>query len=382
MIEESELFVKRIQNFNYNFGGFFNEEMRDTIGDLQHVQSEITKNYLITCIKNYLNYESAVHFLSETELQEHAKIPIKWHVDNHVPEEAIVFLAGKRGSYKTWTALSIALAIASGSLAFNKINTQKCNVLYINGESSNKSLGDRINKLKNGMGLNPNISYVNYTSSSGFNIQNPKHKKELEDYVTSNDIKVIVVDSFRRICNVDENSATEVNALFEKDIKPFCVKYGITWIFLHHERKTGEHVRDFMDEMRGSSELSNIPDIIIRLLKTRTPNIFKLYQPKNRHEQEQSPKLMELKWVNTYSCYIELIGDVITNKSAVQSCIEKLLEFPKVLGKARFKKLEIINEMKRHNVSGDIVTKALKELRETKKIIKISHGLYEIPNPP
>src|SRR5690606_9258812 len=72
--------------------------------------------------------------------------PPRWAIPDLLPE-GLTVLAGKPKCGKSWLALNIAFAVASGGQALGYINVQKGEVLYLALEDSPRRLQGRLGKM-------------------------------------------------------------------------------------------------------------------------------------------------------------------------------------------------------------------------------------------
>ena len=72
--------------------------------------------------------------------------PVKWAIPGFLPE-GLCLLAGKPKMGKSWMALALGIAVATGGAAFGKIRTTPGSVLYLALEDSPRRLKSRISIL-------------------------------------------------------------------------------------------------------------------------------------------------------------------------------------------------------------------------------------------
>jgi hypothetical protein len=88
----------------------------------------------------------AIEIITAAELQTMQLPEPKWAVDGIIPE-GLSLLAGKPKLGKSWLALNLALAVATGGVALGSISVERGDVLYLALEDTKRRLRDRINKL-------------------------------------------------------------------------------------------------------------------------------------------------------------------------------------------------------------------------------------------
>lgn len=92
---------------------------------------------------------AAVEFVNAAELLTRTFPPQRWAVDGIVPAGTYI-LAGRPKVGKSWLALALAIAVASGKPALDHAQTTQGDVLYLGLEDSFRRMQTRIKKLLNG----------------------------------------------------------------------------------------------------------------------------------------------------------------------------------------------------------------------------------------
>lgn len=303
----------------------------------------------------------------------------KWLVEKLIPLSSIVFVGGKRGTYKTYFALHLAIAISSGKLALEEFITEKVPVLFIDEENAIETLKERFEGLKKGMGIIEKLP-VAFISYEGLKLDKADWRKKLKGLFDEHKFKAVFVDSFRRVISFNENEAGEVSNFFSDALKPFSKEYGTTWILLHHLRKgiVGRNPTDEMDEIRGSSDISNYADVVLILHKPRSvENRFILKQLKCRRAKEMPSKVVELKW-NADSLSMICLGDAEESLYADELVATAIMKWVAEEQQPAFETSEIFEALKSEKFSQPSIYRALKLLQQQEKIRKVKRGKYEI----
>ncbi|VVC03446.1 AAA domain protein [Candidatus Bilamarchaeum dharawalense] len=327
---------------------------------------------------NIVSETGQLSIIWEKELQTIISKPNNWIVDGYIPKDSIILLAGKRGFYKSWGALHLALAIASGKPFLGKYPALLYPVLYLDEENGVNVLKERVMQIKQGMGLEGSVENLCFSSFAGFKISNAQAKLALETFIKQHGIKVIIVDTLRRIISSEENDAGEINSIFTNLIRPISSEYGVTWIFLHHLRKgmAGKVPTDLLDELRGSSELANYADGVIIFEKPpKTEARFNIVHGKCRNAQAQEARIVELKFEEK-SVKFEVLGTAQAIVDAADECASTILRHLEVNSIEDFKTHEILEVMKAQQHSKATITRALAILDEQGKIVREKKGHY------
>ena len=69
--------------------------------------------------------------------------PVSWAVNSLIPEQSFTIMAGGPGEYKSWIALDMSVAIASGGTFANLGTTGPKPVLYIDRENASNQVANR-----------------------------------------------------------------------------------------------------------------------------------------------------------------------------------------------------------------------------------------------
>lgn len=243
---------------------------------------------------------------------------LEWVVEKLLPGSGTIIISGQPGSYKTWLALDLVLAVASGNDAFGFLATSQAGVLIVDEENGPRLLQDRFKKLKFNQGLPIYVlSLVGFRLSEG-------SVKTLVSFCKSKKIKLVVFDSLIRIHSGEENSATDMSEVFDH-LKEFR-RNGIAVLLLHHNRKPGFGNSNPSFEMRGSSDILAAIDSHIGINKK--DGYVEIKQTKLRQEPEIPPfKLKIISEDDVFRFeYAGEIGEVQNKKEDAKNAIKDVLE--------------------------------------------------------
>lgn len=348
------------------------------------------KQYIEELQKKILNFENQFFdktndfgVVWEKDLENIKIEPFKWLIQGLIPSKSIVVLGGKRASFKSWAALQMAIAVSSASSALGVFNTEQVPVLYIDEENGIDLIKQRVSMLKKGSNIQNNLN-IAFTSFSNLRLTREEDIRKLKDFIKTNAIKLIIIDSFKRVFHTyDENKAEEISKIFTDILRPITEEYGVSWLLLHHLKKGFRNQStDEMDMLRGSSELVNYVDAVIVFQRKNDSEVI-LKQPKMRKAVEISSKVLKFDISDKEGVAIVVfegeLEELSQSDTAIEKCSNAILEwifeanmkeFETALVKAKMKEL--------HSFSEATVGKALKNLVETKKLDKESRGLYKL----
>jgi hypothetical protein len=290
-------------------------------------------------------------------------------VEGLIPHRSITVIAGKPGSYKSWTLLHLAKCVASGKPMFGKFKTKRGGVLLIDGETGIDEIQKRV-KLMKFRRKTP----IDVFSLRGIKVDNPRDLNEILELVKAKRIELVILDPFGTIHSKIENSAEDMQKVMEAFQK--IVLNGATVVFVHHHRKGIEADRlNPSQSVRGSSVILDRPDSHLEVKKekeTQTEIILTISQRKSRKGRIVSP--FQVRMMETDGkVFFEFVGEHDEERIKLDGEKKQVLGALKELKKAGvddlYKKLDgAIGK----NRLGEI----LKELKSEGKINskKVEHG--------
>ena len=160
--------------------------------------------------------------------------PVRWLVDGLMCRGDVHLLMGDPNLGKSWLTMDLAVAIASGRGEWiGRPVLESGRILYIDEENPEDLVYDRLIKLGLTRESAKNIRYIN---NEGIRLD--RSVDDLIDEALDFDPVLIVIDAMRRIHTGDENSAGEMNKLFNDSIKPLARDTGAAVLMIHHSNKS------------------------------------------------------------------------------------------------------------------------------------------------
>jgi len=223
----------------------------------------------------------------------YAAPPVEFLVEGIIPLYSAVGLTGYPGTGKTWTALEMMRAVATGTPFLGKYPVKRAPVLFVGNDASYHDYaqqwrrltkdefdGYEEDRLKGLRDLNPFDSHAHFLIQSDFNLDDVhqvirliKTSQEVMGDVqyeitedddgnrtivdaTQSHFGLIVLDTLSKMTKSSENSNTERDACFEM-IRLLAESTGATVLVLHHntqpsEFRTGEEWRG------GSAQIASL----------------------------------------------------------------------------------------------------------------------------
>jgi len=247
-------------------------------------QEEFVKEHKINVPSEEVS-EEQLNILWDKEIKDYTEENSSWLVQGFFKPKTISLIAGKRSTLKSWLALNVGYCVATGKEFLDKFPCEKANVLYIDRENGFFELKKRSFMEKAGMDIQEDQE-IAFLSENHIKLDNLYHVELIENFIKENKIRLIIVDTYRRLISFKEDSADAVSKFFVDTLKPLAEKTGVAFIFIHHEKK-GESSGDEMDMLRGSSDLANYVDTIIQV--KRRGDVLTIQQTKQRGAKELEP---------------------------------------------------------------------------------------------
>ncbi len=185
-----------------------------------------------------------------------------------IPTQGIVILYAPRGIGKTFTALSMSLAVAGGLSLYNWRASSANKVLYVDGEMPAITMQERLNALACGMAA-PEIAMQNLSiltpdmqGRSMPDLATSQGQKMLEPFL--NGINLLVLDNIATLCRTgkeNESQSWQSIQAWLLDLR----RRGMAVLLVHHAGKSGDQ--------RGTSAREDIMDTVISLRRPKTYNM-------------------------------------------------------------------------------------------------------------
>jgi hypothetical protein len=199
------------------------------------------------------------------------KAHVAWVVDRLIPEDSLVLMAGAPGSYKTWLSLVLAREVATGGLFLGRKCRQR-EVVIFDRENPLALICERRDLL--GMSTDETIRiWGSWERNPPPSIGDPRLLR-----IARERKPLIIVDSFIRFHNADENSATEMAPVMA-DLRALA-NAGASVVLLHHRTKADSSY------YRGSSDILGGVDVALSISRDKNSGIISIECFKTRFTDE------------------------------------------------------------------------------------------------
>jgi RecA-family ATPase len=214
---------------------------------------------------------------------------LSWLIPSYVPLPGLVLLLGEPKAGKSFLALQIALAVASGT-RFLQQAISPASVLYLQFDTSELVWRLRLKDLQASMTipLPPRLFFLHPDDQpSRCNILTLESQQILKSAIVACDPKLIIVDVLRECHNADEQDSTQMKIVGDVLM---TLSHGRTLLLIHHARKMYENQGPprVVDIARGSSYISGKADALW-LLHRGELKIVSRFHPDETHHVERLP---------------------------------------------------------------------------------------------
>ena len=202
-------------------------------------------------------------------------------------------LAGNPKAGKSFLSLGMALAIANGGRAFNKIPVGRHAVLYLALEDTRYRLKARLKAMSQGHPNNLHFAtYLQKLGDGGF--------EELHAYLEEHrDIGMVVIDTLARVA--DAKTGADVygeDAAVGTSLHEMAHLHEVALLVVHHTRKQAHG--DFLHMVSGSAGFTGAADTVLVLTRKRNESVA-ILEITGRDIKEQK---MDLTWYSSKGGWI------------------------------------------------------------------------------
>ncbi len=276
--------------------------------------------------------------------------------------DGITLLVGPAGVGKSLLALYIALQIAIGNELFS-FKTTPTTILYCDAETNERIFKERINRFA----PNPpdNVYYINLTG----NLMDIQTYAQFVYVLKTVQPGLVILDSLIRYHNLDENKSSDMR-LLATFFKSLVEKFNCAFLLLHHTRKTTPYGTT-SDVVRGSTELRAFPDtiLILKRIKGSTEMVIDIDKCRDSHQYNQTRFKIRLNTTELWT--YEFLGFTEEVESRLEDAIRLILSLLEEAPKSR---QELLEHLKAHGIKRTTADYAIRELKETGKIIKVTQN--------
>lgn len=225
--------------------------------------------------------------------------PLRWIIEDICPE-GVTLVAAKPKAKKSWLALGVALAIAMGTLALNRLKVVQGRVLFLDLEGNQRRIRDRVRSI---LGSSSQPWPANFEVRTDW-ARGAECISRLEQYFLAYpDTRCVVIDLLAEIRPPMDPRASQYD--YDREmlvhLNRLAEKYGVAIIVIHHTRKAkGE---DVFDEVSGTLGINGAVSTLWILSRQADGHVVLSFTGRDLIKDEP----LALKW-DTYLCGFVIEG--------------------------------------------------------------------------
>ncbi len=188
--------------------------------------------------------------------------PTLWVVPDLLPE-GLTLLAAKPKLGKSWLALGLALAVASGGTALGKLPVEAGAVLYLALEDSPRRLRQRLQQLLGGEPVPETLDVATEwprLDADGL----PLIECWLQEHPNA---RLVILDTLAKIRGARSGGSYAEDYASLEAVQALAQRAGVAILVVHHTGK--EHREDALDEVNATQGLNGVADTILVLRRQR-----------------------------------------------------------------------------------------------------------------
>lgn len=201
-------------------------------------------------------------FFSVPDLTDEERKPPDFIVDGMIPC-GLSFLSGPPKARKTFLALQMAAAVATGSPFLGR-STKKCDVVYLDLEGSKSRVSTRSDRMTIQIPRNVYITNrVQKKLSDGLVEELRKLHRERPQ------IRLVIIDTYSRARgNVKGGGANayDQDVAFLEPVQQMAIEENIAILFIHHDKKGAGFASDSFERLSGTMGISGSADAVLNLI--------------------------------------------------------------------------------------------------------------------
>lgn len=197
--------------------------------------------------------------------------PIDYIIGDLITNSSLNVFYGEAGSKKTYSALSMAVAVANGKdwLGFS---TKKSPVLIIDEESGEKRLSRRLHEVMMGADCT-STGQLYFISLAGFKLDKKDDVRTIESEINKVGAKLVIFDALADIMDGDENSKKDVQPVMN-NLRKIADNTDSSILLIHHANKGGGY--------RGSTAIKASSDLMVQVSSDLDDSLISFKTEKNR----------------------------------------------------------------------------------------------------
>lgn len=191
----------------------------------------------------------------------------RWLIEELWGEEAVGIVGGEPKCCKSFLALDMAVAVASGHPCLRRFRVPTPGpVLIYAAEDAHHIVRARLDGICAAAGVEFRSLDVLVITVPTLRLDHADDQKKLDATVAEYRPRLLILDPFVRLHRIDENASAEVAPLLAQ-LRELQRRHHVAVVLVHHARKGAAHARPGQ-ALRGSSEFHAWSDSSLHLRRT------------------------------------------------------------------------------------------------------------------
>ena len=201
-------------------------------------------------------------FFTVPDLSEEDRKPPDFIIDGMLPV-GMTFLSGAPKIRKSFLALQIAIAVATGTTFFGH-RVKRCDVVYLDLEGSKSRISSRTQHMTTAI---PRNVYV--TNRIQDRLSNGLTEKLKALHIQKPEIRLIIIDTYSRARGSPKSfgqNAYDADVQFLEPVQQMAIEQNIAILFVHHDKKGAGYSSDSFERLSGTMGISGSADCVMNLI--------------------------------------------------------------------------------------------------------------------
>ncbi len=214
-----------------------------------------------------------------------------WLIEDLWTASSVGWVAGQPKSFKSWTALEMAVSVASGTpcLGRFKVHDRGKVLLYL-AEDSLGAVRERLEGLAKRHGLAIGDLDIDVITAPSMRLDLGRDQIRLHKTVRSLSPRLLILDPLVRLHRADENASGEMSSLLAY-LRALQRQLHLSIVVVHHVRKSAAPLHAAGQGLRGSGDLHAWSDCALYL---RRKGVDVLVTVEHRSAPTPSPFALRL----------------------------------------------------------------------------------------
>ncbi len=226
----------------------------------------------------------------------------RWLIESLWARAGVGILGGAPKSCKSWLALEMAVAVASGAPCLGAFGVEDAGpVLVYMAEDAAPVIKARLFGICRHRGLDLGALPVHVITASALRLDRARDQARLRAAVATYAPRLLVLDPFVRLHRIDENDAGQVSALLGY-LREMQRAHDVAVVVVHHARKNGAAGQPGQS-LRGSGDFFAWADSLLYTRRHRGQLLLAV-----EHRAAPAPDPIGLALVDDGDVHLQLAG--------------------------------------------------------------------------